>query len=434
MGARCGRRAHHQRLAKAASSIHNGMISFNFVVPSSEPTTTPRVYPSVERLRRLAGPRATRPVTGSRPAAVAGEGIEFAELLFLALGERARRINWRATAARAGCSSTIGCPSGAPTSSSSSTRSEPPRRARRARSTTPCARGRLAERGLSPPARPRRAAASAATSSGSSPAWACASSIGSRTPCSRARSRERTTAGATRASSRAGFSSPQSLIAALTPRLDWRVTRALLHPLPPPGFDRRGRSAPYLADAEAAAGPIAWRTWLLERDRRPNGSPVLDRGRVGDRTSRLRLPSKPRRGTMSGRRFRRCRSCRAWPGAAVLGALAALTAKTPRLEHSAPRCAASSCASSSPLFRGPAPDATVERPAVTAVLAGRWPSLRCSRSPARPWPSWRPLFPPDTAPPPGSSAAAAAALLFLLVAALAVGAARPKTNGRVRAR
>ena len=33
-----------------------------------EPATTLRVYPSVERLRRLAGPRTTRPVTGSRPA------------------------------------------------------------------------------------------------------------------------------------------------------------------------------------------------------------------------------------------------------------------------------------------------------------------------------------------------------------------------------
>ena len=61
---------------------------------------------------------------------------------------------------------------------------------------------------------------------------------------------------------------PQSLIVALTPRLDWRVTRALLH------LRRRGYQVsiveidplPYLADAEAAAGPIAWRTWLLERD------------------------------------------------------------------------------------------------------------------------------------------------------------------------
>jgi hypothetical protein len=61
---------------------------------------------------------------------------------------------------------------------------------------------------------------------------------------------------------------PHSLIVALTPRLDWRVTRALVN------LRRRGYQVaivevdplPYLAGAEAAAGPLAWRTWLLERD------------------------------------------------------------------------------------------------------------------------------------------------------------------------
>ena len=61
---------------------------------------------------------------------------------------------------------------------------------------------------------------------------------------------------------------PQSLIVALTSLLDWRISRALLN------LRRRGYQVsivevdplPYLADAEAAAGPIAWRTWLLERD------------------------------------------------------------------------------------------------------------------------------------------------------------------------
>ena len=121
-----------------------------------EPTTTLRVYPSVERLRRLAGPRATRPVTGSRPAAVAGEGIEFAELRFLAPGERARRINWRATAARGRLLVNDRLPErssdvvifldalGAADERGGHAR---PRRTR----------GCLAERGLSPPARPRRA-------------------------------------------------------------------------------------------------------------------------------------------------------------------------------------------------------------------------------------------------------------------------------------
>jgi len=61
---------------------------------------------------------------------------------------------------------------------------------------------------------------------------------------------------------------PQSLILALTPLLDWRVTRALVN------LRRRGYEVsiievdplPYLADAEATVGPAAWRTWLLERD------------------------------------------------------------------------------------------------------------------------------------------------------------------------
>ena len=61
---------------------------------------------------------------------------------------------------------------------------------------------------------------------------------------------------------------PQSLIVALTSLLDWRVTRALLN------LRRRGYQVsivevdplPYLADARAVAGPLAWRTWLLERD------------------------------------------------------------------------------------------------------------------------------------------------------------------------
>ena len=184
-------------------------ISFTFVAPSSSSSRpTLRVYPSVERLRRLAGPRATRPVTGSRPAAVAGEGIEFAELRFLAPGERARRINWRATAARGRLLVNDRLPErssdvvifldalGAAATSAASTLDHAVRAAASLSEAYLRRRDRV---GLS---------ASAATSSGSSPARACASSIGSRTPCSRARSRERTAAGATRASSRAGSSAP----------------------------------------------------------------------------------------------------------------------------------------------------------------------------------------------------------------------------------
>jgi uncharacterized protein (DUF58 family) len=65
-----------------------------------EPPRLVRVYPRLERLRRLVQPLATRLASGSRPAAVAGEGIEFADLREFRAGERARRVNWRASARR----------------------------------------------------------------------------------------------------------------------------------------------------------------------------------------------------------------------------------------------------------------------------------------------------------------------------------------------
>jgi uncharacterized protein (DUF58 family) len=65
-----------------------------------DPATVVRVYPRVSRLRRLLRPRATRPASGNRPAAVSGEGIEFAEIRAFRPGERARRVNWRASARR----------------------------------------------------------------------------------------------------------------------------------------------------------------------------------------------------------------------------------------------------------------------------------------------------------------------------------------------
>ena len=64
------------------------------------PTYPVRVYPRIERLRRLVKPLATRPASGSRPAEVRGEGIEFAEIRELRAGERVRRVNWRASARR----------------------------------------------------------------------------------------------------------------------------------------------------------------------------------------------------------------------------------------------------------------------------------------------------------------------------------------------
>ncbi|MGL6278294.1 MAG: DUF58 domain-containing protein [Gaiella sp.] len=232
-----------------------------------EPTTTLRVYPSVERVRRLAGPRATRPVSGSRPAAVAGEGIEFAELRFLAPGERPRRINWRATAARGRLLVTDRLPErssdviifldalGAAATNAASTLDH----AVRAAASLTDAYLRQRDRvgllrfggdidwiipGSGLRQQYRIADALLESEIARTYRWHDTSLIPRR------------------------VISPQSLIVALTPRLDWRVTRALLN------LRRRGYQVsiieidplPYLADAEAAAGPLAWRTWLLERD------------------------------------------------------------------------------------------------------------------------------------------------------------------------
>jgi uncharacterized protein (DUF58 family) len=65
-----------------------------------DPPRLVRVYPRLARLRRLVQPLATRPASGSRPAAVSGEGIEFAELREFRAGDRVRRVNWRASARR----------------------------------------------------------------------------------------------------------------------------------------------------------------------------------------------------------------------------------------------------------------------------------------------------------------------------------------------
>ena len=59
-----------------------------------------RVYAGAERLRSIVAPLHTRPVLGSQISRERGEGIEFADLRPLAPGDRARSINWRATARR----------------------------------------------------------------------------------------------------------------------------------------------------------------------------------------------------------------------------------------------------------------------------------------------------------------------------------------------
>ncbi len=232
-----------------------------------EPVATLRVYPSVERLRRLARPRATRPVSGSRPAAVPGEGIEFAELRFLAPGERARRINWRATAARGRLLVSDRLPErssdvvvfvdalGAAGSSEASTLDQ----AVRAAASLTAAYLRRRDRvgllrfggdlewivpGSGLRQQYRIADAVLESEVARTYRWRDTSLIPRR------------------------ILPPQSLIVALTPLLDWRVTRALLN------LRRRGYDLsiivvdplPYLAGVEAATDPLAWRAWLLERD------------------------------------------------------------------------------------------------------------------------------------------------------------------------
>jgi uncharacterized protein (DUF58 family) len=234
---------------------------------SVESAATLRVYPSVERVRRLVRPRATRPVSGSRPAAVAGDGIEFAELRFAAPGERARRINWRATAARGELLINARLPErssdvvifldalGAAGSNEASTLDDAVRAA--ASLTAAYLRDRdrvgllrfggdlewiLPGTGL----RQQYRIADAVLESevARTYRWRNTSLIPRR------------------------VLPPQSLILALSPLLDWRVTRALVN------LRRRGYEVsiievdplPYLAGVEGTVAPTAWRTWLLERD------------------------------------------------------------------------------------------------------------------------------------------------------------------------
>ena len=63
-------------------------------------TTTLRVYPAPETLRRIVQPVATQPSTGNEVARQKAQGLEFADLREFAPGDRVRSINWRASARR----------------------------------------------------------------------------------------------------------------------------------------------------------------------------------------------------------------------------------------------------------------------------------------------------------------------------------------------
>jgi uncharacterized protein (DUF58 family) len=57
-----------------------------------------RVYPRPERLAELIAPAHTRPLPGARVARARGDGLEPAEVRPFVFGDRARAVNWRATA------------------------------------------------------------------------------------------------------------------------------------------------------------------------------------------------------------------------------------------------------------------------------------------------------------------------------------------------
>lgn len=59
-----------------------------------------KVYPREEALRRLLRPTETQVFAGNHAARQRGEGIEFADLRPFVPGDRARRVNWRASARR----------------------------------------------------------------------------------------------------------------------------------------------------------------------------------------------------------------------------------------------------------------------------------------------------------------------------------------------
>jgi uncharacterized protein (DUF58 family) len=59
-----------------------------------------RVFPREQRLRELVAPRRTQPFLGAHVAGARGDGIEFADVRPFRVGDRARQVNWRATARR----------------------------------------------------------------------------------------------------------------------------------------------------------------------------------------------------------------------------------------------------------------------------------------------------------------------------------------------
>ncbi len=241
-----------------------------FTVTSSaerDPARLVRVYPQLARLRRLVKPLATRPASGSRPAATSGEGIEFAELREFRAGERVRRVNWRASARRGRLLVSDRLPERSSDvvlfldSLTEAATEEESTLDLAVRAVATLAGEYLRQRdrvGL--------------LSFGGELEWVL--------PSAGARQHYRIIDAVLSSESARLFRwrdpsliprrvlPPQSLIVALTPLLDWRVNRALLN-LRARGYDLALIEVDPLRFAEharASHGEQAWRVWLLERE------------------------------------------------------------------------------------------------------------------------------------------------------------------------
>jgi uncharacterized protein (DUF58 family) len=74
-----------------------GFFTFETTIDEARPL---KVYPHPEELRTMLRPLETQPFGGNQVARSKGEGIEFADLRPFVVGDRLRRINWRASARR----------------------------------------------------------------------------------------------------------------------------------------------------------------------------------------------------------------------------------------------------------------------------------------------------------------------------------------------
>jgi uncharacterized protein (DUF58 family) len=74
-----------------------GFFRFESRIDQAQPL---KVYPHPEELRTMLQPLETQPFAGNQVARSKGEGIEFADMRPFVVGDRLRRINWRASARR----------------------------------------------------------------------------------------------------------------------------------------------------------------------------------------------------------------------------------------------------------------------------------------------------------------------------------------------